>query len=574
VAALIRIAPLAQMRRVEPSTLFYWAILGGLAFFVLYPIGLLLINSLNVADDPTQPAQYSLDAWRDALAASGIRGSLLNTVKVVAAVQAITFPLALALSWLLARTDLPGRGWLEFGFWIAFFLPSLGVTLGWILVLDPNYGLLNTWLQRLPFVDRSIFNIYSYWGIVFIHVGTVSLVIKVMLLTPVFRNMDASLVEASRVAGAGILKTAYRVVLPLMLPSLLVIFLLGTVAGMNAFEVEQTLGVPARFFVYSTKIFDFVRASPAEFDNATVLGVLVLGALVPFIILQQIFTRRRYTTVSGQMRTQPMPLRRWKWPAFGLMAAVLSFVTVLPIGFMFMGGFMNLFGFFELENVWTTRHWVEVLSDSTFRTALKNTVIVSLGTAAVAITLYTLVAYIIVRTNFFGRRAMSFLSWMPFPVPGIIMGLGFLWFTFSVPFLTPLYGSIWLLIVINVITSMTLGIQIFQGALVNLNMDLEEASRVTGASWLYTVRRILLPIIMPTIMVVGIISFVSAARQIATVAMLIVGNNHVLATLQLSFMTGSELEAAAVVGTVIAFISLALAVLVRLMGGSVGIRLG
>jgi iron(III) transport system permease protein len=256
------------------------------------------------------------------------------------------------------------------------------------------------------------------------------------------------------------------------------------------------------------------------------------------------------------------------------MAAVLSFVTVLPIGFMFMGGFMNLFGFFELENVWTTRHWVEVLSDSTFRTALKNTVIVSLGTAAVAITLYTLVAYIIVRTNFFGRRAMSFLSWMPFPVPGIIMGLGFLWFTFSVPFLTPLYGSIWLLIVINVITSMTLGIQIFQGALVNLNMDLEEASRVTGASWLYTVRRILLPIIMPTIMVVGIISFVSAARQIATVAMLIVGNNHVLATLQLSFMTGSELEAAAVVGTVIAFISLALAVLVRLMGGSVGIRLG
>ncbi len=562
------------MRRVEPSTLLYLAILGVLAFFVLYPITLLLINSLNVADDPTQPARYSLDAWRVALTAPGIRGSLVNTVKVVAAVQGITFPLAIVLAWLLARTDLPGRGWLEFGFWIAFFLPSLGVTLGWILILDPHYGLLNTWLQRLPFVDESIFNIYSYWGIVFVHVGTISLVIKVMLLTPVFRNMDMSLVEASRVAGAGILKTAFRVVLPLMFPSLLVIFLLGTVAGMNAFEVEQILGVPARFFVYSTKIYGFVRASPAEFDNATVLGVLVLGALVPFIILQQVLTRRRYTTVSGQMRTQPMPLRRWKWPAFGLMVAILSFVTVLPVGFMFMGGFMNLFGFFELEKVWTTRHWAEVLSDSTFRTALKNTVIVSLGTAAVAITLYTLIAYIIVRTNFFGRRAISFLSWLPFPVPGIIMGLGFLWFTFSVPFLTPLYGSIWLLIVINVITSMTLGIQIFQSALINLSMDLEEASRVTGASWLYTLRRILLPIIMPTIMVVGIISFVSAARQIATVAMLIVGNNHVLATLQLSFMAGSELEAAAVVGTIIAAISLGLAVLVRFVGGGVGIRLG
>lgn len=570
-ATLARTLPALSRLRLRGAWPLHFFVLVVLGVVVLYPIGLLLVNSFNVAD-PTAPPVYALDAWRNALGAQGIRGSLLNTMKVVGVVQGITFPLAILLAWLLARTDLPGRRWLEFGFWIAFFLPSLGVTLGWILVFHPHYGLLNTWAKDVGLVSGPVFNIYSMWGIIFVHVGTVSLVIKVMLFTPIFRNMDSSLEEASRVAGASVLSTIRKVVVPLMLPALLVVFLLGTVAGMNAFEVEQALGVPAQFYVYSTKMYGFIKASPAEFDHATVLGVMVLVALVPFIILQQLLTRKRYTTVTGQMRTQPMALRRWKWPAFSLMLLVLAFVMVLPIAFMFMGGFMNLFGFFDLPQVWTTRHYRDVLTDSTFRMALRNTLIVAGGTALIAVIIYAAIAYIIVRSRFFGRRIISFLSWLPFPVPGIILGLGFLWFTFAVPFLTPLYGSIWLLILVNLVTSMTLGIQIFQSALLNLGQDMEEASRITGASWWYTFRRVLLPILMPTVTVVGLIAFVSAARQIATVAMLIVGNNHVLSTLQLSFVVGNELEAAAVVGTIIAFISLVLAVLARVVGGQVGIR--
>ena len=80
----------------------------------------------------------------------------------------------------------------------------------------------------------------------------------------------------------------------------------------SANQVEQALGVPDNFFVYSTKMFGFIKASPPEYAHATVLGVLVLGALIPFLVLQQIVTRKRYTTVTGQMKTGAVPLRRWR----------------------------------------------------------------------------------------------------------------------------------------------------------------------------------------------------------------------------------------------------------------------
>ena len=84
------------------------------------------------------------------------------------------------------------KGLLEFFFWLSFFLPALPETMGWILLLDPKYGLLNQGLIGLGVVNQPLFNIYSFWGIVWAHMGgTVS--VKVMLLAPAFRNLDAAL---------------------------------------------------------------------------------------------------------------------------------------------------------------------------------------------------------------------------------------------------------------------------------------------------------------------------------------------------------------------------------------------
>src|SRR5438876_8564086 len=166
-----------RVPRIDTQAVLCTVVLGIVAFCVVFPVLLVVLQSFQVAP-PGQPAAYGLDGWRAALSEPGLRSALLNTLKVTFVRQLLALPLAVLIAWLLARTDLPGRSWLEFAFWAAFFLPTLTVTLSWILLLDPEYGLINTWLARIPFIGKGPFDIYSFWGIVWVHVVTGSLTVK------------------------------------------------------------------------------------------------------------------------------------------------------------------------------------------------------------------------------------------------------------------------------------------------------------------------------------------------------------------------------------------------------------
>ena len=175
-------------RRIDAGLIPIALLLGTLVFLVLYPVVLIIFNSFN--ESPMgSPPQLGLNEWREAFANPGIFQSIINTFKVAFTRQAISFPLAIFLAWLLARTDIPLRGWLEFMFWISFFMPTLSVTIGWIILLDPQAGMVNQLLTLLPFVERGPFNIYSFWGIVWTHLMANTIAVKVMLLAPAFRRI-------------------------------------------------------------------------------------------------------------------------------------------------------------------------------------------------------------------------------------------------------------------------------------------------------------------------------------------------------------------------------------------------
>ena len=539
-------------------------VLGIVAFCVVFPVLLVMLQSFQVAP-PGQPAKYGLDGWRAAFDEPGLRAALLNTLKVTFVRQLLSLPLAVLIAWLLARTDLPGRRWLEFAFWAAFFLPSFTVTLSWILLLDPEYGLINTSLARL--VGTAPFNIYSFWGIVWVHVLTGSLTVKVILLTPAFRHMNASFEEASRVAGASTLRTALRITVPVMAPVILSVLLLGTMVSLQTFEVEQVLGLPFRFFVFSTMIYDLLVTRVPRYDAATALAVVILAAMLPLVLAQQWLTRgRRYTTLTGQFQNQPHRLGRWRAPALALVLALVSIVLGVPVVFALLGTFMKLFGFFHIADPWTLNNWKTVLTDELFLRSLHNTVVLAVGTAVAAVVVHSLIAYIAVRTRYAGRRALDFISWLPFTVPGIILGLALLWLFLGVEMLKPLYGTTTLLIVAGVIAGMPLGVQIIKSGLLQLGSELEEASRIAGASWWATYRRIVLRLMAPTLMAVAMITFVGAARNIGNFALLTTSANRPLSILQIDYIAQRKFEEAVVVACIIMFISLAGALLARLLG--------
>ena len=572
VTARALFGPRAARARLEGQYLLFCLLLGLVALLVLLPIGVIVVNSFLIGGYG-RPSSWSLEGWRIAFNDPTMLASVWNSIRLLVGLQCISLPTAVFVAWLLGRTDVPGRGTFEFMFWVTFFLPSLAVTLGWIVLLDPHGGVVNKLLMQLPFVSEAPFNIYSFWGIVWAHLGTSSVAVKVMLLTPAFRNLDGAFEEAARVSGANRFKTLALVIVPLMLPAILTVLVLAMIRAMQNFEIEMVLGPPFQFFVYGTKIFRLVAQEPPQFGAATALATLGLFIVAPLILVQRwLITRKDYTSITGRIRPAPMKLGRWRWPAFALLLAFVLAVTVIPVAFLVIASFMKLFGFFDIPDPFTLQQWTSVLGGEEFISALVSTLKMAVGAAVVAIVLCSLVAYFTVRSRYAGRGVLDFLSWLPFAIPGILLGLGLLHVFLGTPFLKFLYGSTTLLVIALVIASMTVGTQILKTNMIQLGAELEEAARVTGAGWGRTFRAVVLPIVTPTLILVGVLNFIAATRDISSVALLATNTTKTMSLLQLDYMIEGRYEAAAVISVIVVIMTTGVAFLARLLGLRLGVR--
>jgi iron(III) transport system permease protein len=289
--------------------------------------------------------------------------------------------------------------------------------------------------------------------------------------------------------------------------------------------------------------------------------------MAPFAMWQyRIVNKRSYSTLTGSHRSNRVRLRRWRWPLFGVAALYLLVALVIPSALLVVGTFMKFFGAFDVPQPWTLSQWSTVLSDPIFIQSLVNTLILGLGAAVLAMAWFSLAAYTIVRYRGVSSRVLDFLCWLPWAVPGIIMGLGFLWMVLSVGFLRPLHSTMLIMILAVTLGAITPGTQMIKAGLLQIDKDLEGASRVGGASFLYTLRRIVIPLLAPTLVAVGILTFVAAVRDIGRIVFVVGGTNRPLSMLQLDLIVSERLEAAAVVGVIITILSLGVAMLVRTGG--------
>jgi iron(III) transport system permease protein len=333
------------------------------------------------------------------------------------------------------------------------------------------------------------------------------------------------------------------------------------------------LGPPFNFWVFGTKIYILVAQVPPEFAPATALAVIGFIIITPLIFCHRwLMGRTDYTSLTGRMRTHPLPLGRWRYPVFFVVALLALAITVLPVAFLVTASFMKLFGFFNIADPWTLSHWHSVLSGDFFVQSLANTIELGCGAALASVVLCSLAAYFTVRSRYRGRGVLDFLSWLPFAIPGILLGVGLLYVFLGNPLLRMMYGGIALMILATVIAGMTLGTQILKATMVQLGAGLEEAARTSGASWWYSFRHVIVPILMPTLVLVGVINFIAAARDIASIALLATNATKPLSLLQLDYMIDGRSEAAAVVSVVVILLTTGVAFLARLFGIRLGIR--
>lgn len=519
-----------------------------LAFLSAYPMLMLLYGSVNTAP-PGAGGSFSLDGYRDVFSVANF-GVLMNTIAISVAKSVLSIGTAIGLAWIIARTNTPFRRTLEILITLPFFVPPLLTAMAWAMLGNPQVGTLNLvarWLTGLP--QFTPVNMYSYGGIVW-HLMQYSIAFLFMFMVDAFRAMDPRLEEASRMSGASQFTTFRRTTLPLLLPVITSGFILTFIRGLESFESPLFFGSPAGIKVVTTEIYDAINQSARpDYQYATALSFGLMVIMFVVIAFQwKVLGGRSFQTVTGKGYSPGVvDLGIHRWSAFVLCCLYVALTLIMPIGQLLVGSFFRFFGFYSMDML-TLDNYRAVAGNGPFWRALGNTMLLGLVGATATMVLGASAAYLIIRTRWFGRRVIEVLAWLPYMMPGMVLGVGFLWAFAMMPGPFKLYGTIWALLLAYISLGSPLAVRVMSASFAQLSFDLEECSRVHGANWLTTMRRILVSLAWPAFVVGWILTFFMVLRELSASILLYSAGTEVLSVVMLKMWTNGNAEQVSVVG--------------------------
>ncbi len=284
------------------------------------------------------------------------------------------------------------------------------------------------------------------------------------------------------------------------------------------------------------------------------LGVVMLVTLVVLALLNQLLTRKwgDVATVGGRgMRSHPRKGTAVDRVVMGVILAGLVVGLYLPLVVVLLGSIRWRFGFFT-RGQWTGEHWVSTLQDPAFLESLRNSFLVATGTAFLGIALYSMLAWLIARKKIAFSRGLAVLCWLPWAVPGLLLGFAWTSLILGTGAGSALYGTLVPLITVLVIKELPLGVSMLRSAMGQVSVELEEPAVVAGAGQWTVFRRILLPLIVPMLATVFVFTFMMSLRDIAATVMLATPGTRTLSLLLFEYAVAGGYESAAVIGLLMA----------------------
>ncbi|MGZ5095319.1 MAG: ABC transporter permease [Burkholderiales bacterium] len=534
-------------------------------FLTVCPVVMLLLGSFS--EGLTAFGTFTLDKYVDAYTDPGLLKVMLNTVIFVLGSSTLATVLALFLAYLNTRTDIPFKLLFKILSIIPMMIPHLLFSVTWALLLNPSNGMINAVLQNALSLDSAPFNIYSLQGMILVE-ALLDLPVAYLIIAPAMASFDVALEESSRVFGANTWRTIVRITLPVLRPAILAAFILGIVRSLASFAVPQVLGMPGRVHVLATHLYEMIALGFAtDYGKAAAVGMSVLATSVTLIVVYRALTAEseKYVTISSRgYRPTVVELKGARIPLFTVVA-LLSFVTVvLPVAVLLYTSFVpySMVPSARAFSMMSLKHWLDVLQDPISLLALKNSLFLALVGATLGVILSIFVAYVIVKVKSRASGMLESLSYLSFSFPGIVIGVGFMWFFVH----TPLYATIWALLISYIATYLPYGIRPLSSAFVQVHAHLEESSLVCGASPLTTMRRIIVPLLIPGIVSAWILMASMFVRELTLSVVLSRPGSEVLAVQILRFADDGLWGRLSALGIIMIFISTSLVLLATLVG--------
>ncbi len=512
------------------------------AAIVLYPVVFLLQAALDVGEpDVRPPTAYGFDNFSGLLAYPQI---LVNTLTVSLAATAMALVFGFVMAWILTRTNVPGRRVFEQLMTVPYYLTPLLGALAWSMLGSPESGFVNQIYRALGGQDYLI-DINTSWGIAWVMAlfeGSVAFV----MIAAVMKSMDPALEEASQVMGAGRLRTMLQVTLPLVAPGVLgaAIFVFAEMLG--SFAAALVLGLPSRFYVITTAIYQLTQQYPPKIPLAAAMGVSLFAVMFAMMfIYRRIVLGRSYVTITGKaFRPRVADVGTLRFVLLGFCVLYLVAAVALPVATLIWASLQKLAVAFPAAGNFTLDNFRQAFAMNAVRSALGNSLLLGFATASIGVVLMGLLAWIIYRSRLPGSGVIEYVVMFPQAVPRLVFAFGLMWAWLVFPI--PIYGTLWLLLIAYLTVFLPLGIRTIAGVILQIDKSLEECAQMCGASWGYRLRTVTVPLLWPGLVAAWLLLFVASVRELGA-SILLMGPHAKVITpsiVESWFATSSELTAA------------------------------
>ena len=517
---------------------------------VLYPIFFLLQAALDVGDpDVRPPTAYGLGNF---VAMGHYAGILGNTVAVSLAATAMAVIFGFVTAWILSRTDVPFRRTLEQLMAVPYYVTPLLGAFAWSLLGAPESGFINQFWRAMG-GSGALINMVTPFGIAWVMAlfeGSVAF----FMIGAVMKSMDPSLEEASQVIGASRLRTMLRVTLPLVIPGVLGATIYVFAEMLGSFTAALVLGLPVRFYVVTTAIYQLVSQYPPRIPLAAAMGVSLFVLMFAMMFLyRRIVTSRSFVTVTGKaFRPRRMDMGRLRWVLFGVCAFYILLSVVLPLATLVFASLQQIAVAFPAAANWTLANYRGALTMNAVRSALTNSLLLGVATATLGTLLTGLLCWIVYRSRLPGRGLIEYVAMFPQAVPRLVFAFGMMWAWLIIPL--PIYGTIWLLLIAYLTVFLPLGMRTISGVMLQLDKTLEESAQMCGAPWIYRLRTVTMPLLRPGLLACWLLLFIASVRELGASILLMGPHSKVItpAIVESWFATSAELTAAmALIQTVV-----------------------
>ena len=544
--------PLAsrRLRREAVLLLAVQAAVGSLVVFVLWPLAQVFIEGFRAGQ---VERHFSLIQFEKLLATPMVARASLNTLRIGSITALLATAVGTLIAYTLTLTDVPGKRLLRILTILPLVSPPFAVSFA-IIMLFGRRGLIT--YDLLHITQGSI---YGPHGIVIVQlISDTPLVI--LILSAVFASISRDLEEAAEDLGGRPFYILRTVTFPLVTPAILTAALLTFISSISDFGNPMLIGggyqmLARQAFIQLIELFDLQL-------GAALAMLLVIPALIAFLLQHWISNRRSYITVTSGARTGH--IRKLPgliiWPLFAL-ALTLASLTVLLYGSIFVGAFVKTWGF---DFSFTTRNLYGLLSAIP---QLKNSLIVSIGSGLVGGVIGIILAWLVARQNFPGRRSLDFSATVMYAIPGTVIGIGYIIAFNAAPYFWT--GTFFIIIVAYAFRRLPVGLRTGVAAQKQIDPTLEEASLDLGAGRLRTFARITFPLLNRAFFAGVIYIFIRGMTDLSTAVFLNSARTQLFTVRMFNVMIrGTPSEGAAFAGLLIVIIVIALGLLSKLTGKS------